>query len=143
MSRRSRRSGERSSPPAGGPRPRVWRPAWRSSSAPALLQAIEAVGLSPFDAAEDLPRNYVPKFNRYSHSLIPSPLAKQRPKGAFGSWQDNLAREVMRVRAPKKVMFCVSRKQRKQVLFAKGIAGRRGVGRGKRWLRSSTSSYRC
>lgn len=47
------------------------------------------------------------------------------------------------VRVPYRERFCVKRKQRKQVLFAYGVAGRRGIGRGKRWIRNSTSSYRC
>lgn len=144
MSRRSRRAGERSSTPAGVPRTRVWQSSWRSSSWPRqLLQDTDPVDLSPFDAAEVLgPDNYVIKFNRQSHALHPSPLAKQ-PRRGFNALGARIAREVQTVRAPKTVLFCVQRKQRKQVLFAKRIAGRRGVGRGKRWFRSSTSQYRC
>lgn len=44
---------------------------------------------------------------------------------------------------PSRVQFCVKRKQRREVLHAYGVAGRRGVGRGKRLHRSAVSRYSC
>lgn len=41
------------------------------------------------------------------------------------------------------VAVCVRRKLRREVLFARGVAGRSGVGVGKRWRRNVESSYRC
>lgn len=49
----------------------------------------------------------------------------------------------LQVRAPSRARFCLQRKQRKEVLFAYGVAGRRGVGRGKRWNRNANSQWRC
>lgn len=50
------------------------------------------------------------------------------------------------VAAPASVRFCIQRKQRKEVLFAKGVAGknkRRSPGRGGGYRRSAKSNYRC
>lgn len=149
MSRRSRRSGERSSTPAGVPRPRVWSSSWRSSGRlERPLQDTYPVDLSPFDSAEVLGTDISPVFNRKSHSLHPSPLAKRAFSNVrYSSTLGALARlargDAFVIRSSKRVQFCVSRKQRRQVLFAQRIAGKRGVGRGKRWRRSSTSSWRC
>lgn len=49
----------------------------------------------------------------------------------------------LQMRAPSRVLFCLRRKQRKEVLFARGVAGRRGVGRGRRWRRTGDSAYSC
>lgn len=46
-------------------------------------------------------------------------------------------------RVPSRTWFCIRRNQRKQVLFALKIAGKRGIGRGKRWNRNHTSHYGC
>lgn len=63
--------------------------------------------------------------------------AKQRQL----SW---LAFNRLQVQAPRRVAFCVRRQQRKEVLHALGIAGRRGlVGRGGSYHRTSNSSWRC
>lgn len=40
-------------------------------------------------------------------------------------------------------LFCVRRAERKQVMFALKVAGKRGVGRGKRWKRTYNSQWRC
>lgn len=48
----------------------------------------------------------------------------------------------LRIRAPRHVHFCLSRKQRREVFHALGLAGRRGFGkRGVR--RTQNSQYRC
>lgn len=53
--------------------------------------------------------------------------------------------QLLQVQAPARVRFCVARKMRKQVLFALGVAGRRGSapGRGGRYWRSENSNWRC
>lgn len=48
--------------------------------------------------------------------------------------------EVLR---PRQVSFCQSRAARREVLFARNVAGRRGVGRGKPWRRTFESNYSC
>lgn len=47
------------------------------------------------------------------------------------------------LRANPLVRFCVQRKARREVLFAFSVAGRRGVGAGKRWRRSVNSTWSC
>lgn len=48
----------------------------------------------------------------------------------------------LRIRAPRRVYFCISRKQRREVFHALGLAGERGFGkRGVR--RTQNSQYRC
>lgn len=146
--RRSRRSGDRRSTPAGVPRSRASRSAWSSSSSPwSSTRRSDPVDLLPFDAAEVLgPVDYVPTFNRLSHTVSPSPSYRRVSSGArYSSRLGALARLARgeSIRIPSRVDFCVARKQRKQVLFAKGVAGGYGVGRGKRWRRTSNSFYRC
>lgn len=46
-------------------------------------------------------------------------------------------------RLPMTTRFCVQRKQRREVMFALDVAGRRGVGAGKRWKRRVESQYNC
>lgn len=48
----------------------------------------------------------------------------------------------LRIAAPSRVRFCVQRLQRKQVLFARGIAGRRGSAPGP-YRRTENSNWRC
>lgn len=54
----------------------------------------------------------------------PSPLAKQQQALSWRRFNE------LRVRVPARVAFCVRRKQRREVMHALGIAGRRGLGRG-------------
>lgn len=58
------------------------------------------------------------------------------------SWR---ALNVLQVRAPSKEVFCVRRRMRKGVLFARGIAGarRRSPGRGGTYHRNTWSQWRC
>lgn len=49
----------------------------------------------------------------------------------------------LQMQRPGRVGFCVRRKQRREFLFAAGVAGSRGVGRGRSWRRTAESSYRC
>lgn len=73
----------------------------------------------------------------YSFPPTKHPAKQDRRHGAnFVGWR-------FQSRVPSRVMFCVRRKQRKQVLFAFNIAGKSGVGRGKRWHRSYNSHYGC
>lgn len=49
----------------------------------------------------------------------------------------------LRIAAPHRVYFCLSRKRRREVLHAFRIAGKRGIGKGKRVRRTQNSQYRC
>lgn len=49
----------------------------------------------------------------------------------------------LNIQAPSRVKFCVRRKIRREVMFARNMAGRRGIGRGKTWRRSENSNYSC
>lgn len=66
---------------------------------------------------------------------VPHPFARQRA----ASWQ---AFRLLKVRVPSRVRFCVQRHQRKQVLFARGVAGRRGSAPGP-YRRTENSQWRC
>lgn len=69
-----------------------------------------------------------------------SPLASRQFPGLRWS-----AFNVLQVRVPEKERFCVSRKVRKGVLFARGVAGhrRRSPGAGGRYRRTADSQWRC
>lgn len=75
-------------------------------------------------------------------SSIPSrrwakPPSTKPPLRLLSQWM-----RVLQIRAPSRVGFCVRRKVRKEVLFAKRVAGRRGLGR--RGVRfTQDSQYRC
>lgn len=47
------------------------------------------------------------------------------------------------IRVPERAAFCVRRKVRRQVMFALGVGGSRGMMRGKRFRRTQDSQYRC
>lgn len=50
----------------------------------------------------------------------------------------------LRVQAPKATLFCQRRAVRKEVLFARGVAGRKASpGRGGRYKRNGDSRWRC
>lgn len=55
------------------------------------------------------------------------------------------ALRVLQIKAPERVLFCARRGVRKEVLFAKGVAGRRGgsPGRRGRYFRNQNSAWRC
>lgn len=65
-----------------------------------------------------------------------TPLQARRRKA------DWLAFRQLRITAPGSVAFCVRRKVRREVMFAKQIAGRRGLGRGG-VRRSESSNWSC
>lgn len=44
---------------------------------------------------------------------------------------------------PRRVQVCVRRRIRRSVMFALDKAGRRGLGRGRRWRRTEESNYSC
>lgn len=49
----------------------------------------------------------------------------------------------LQISAPSRALFCVRRKQRKEVLFALGRAGFRGSAPKKHYRRTQDSQYRC
>lgn len=69
------------------------------------------------------------------------PLSPLQAQQRNASWR---AFNVLQIQAPRRVAFCVRRKQRREVLHAYGIAGRRGlVGRGGGYRRTADSHWRC
>lgn len=53
------------------------------------------------------------------------------------------ALRVLQIRTPRKVLFCVRRKQRREVLFAIRRAGYSGSARKPYYRRTVNSQYRC
>lgn len=55
------------------------------------------------------------------------------------------ALRLLEIKAPRRVLFCARRQVRKEVLFARKVAGRRGgsPGRRGRYLRNANSQWRC
>lgn len=49
----------------------------------------------------------------------------------------------LRYAAPKRVLLCVKRKIRKEVLFARNRAGYAGSARKRHWIRNAGSQYGC
>lgn len=72
-------------------------------------------------------------FSRKSHARV---VAKQNPR--FN--QPSQTKAILAFAEPKKVLVCVRRKRRKEVLHAKGVAGRRGL---RRPHRNNWSGIRC
>lgn len=69
--------------------------------------------------------------------LFTKPRAARLPSG-------RQSRDMLRLlRLDPRTMVCVRRGQRREVLFAYRVAGRRGVGAGKRWRRSVHSQWSC
>lgn len=58
------------------------------------------------------------------------------------TWGEEVSRRVG-FAMPWQVVLCVRRKRRREVMHALGIAGRRGVGAGRRWHRNEWSDVRC
>lgn len=89
------------------------------------------VGLSPASA-----RTYPQRFFAVGKSVRKLGLSRR-------SWKQF---NVVRVRVPERERFCVARGVRKQVLFARGVAGRNrrfSPGRGGTYHRNAWSSWRC
>lgn len=148
MARWSRRSSGRSPTSADVLRARIGLSAIGSSGLsydPPI--AHDPVDLDPFVSGEVLGR-YVSRLRRVAEvrytppPYIPFPY-RHRPKGDFGSPVRMLAERVQRVRSPKKVMFCVVRKQRRQVLFALRRAGYSGSVKKRFYRRDYSSQWRC
>lgn len=112
-----------------------------------------------FSSNPRLPRPSDPSVYVFGQSVLtdtlPDPVARSRVSGSriFGpplkvkAAQGNARpysylESGLRIIAPRRVYFCVQRKKRKEVLFAKNIAGKRGIGR-KGVRRTQNSQYRC
>lgn len=90
----------------------------------------------PHRASSAVRRSVAPQFVTWSKPRSPLQAHLQRQ-----SWK---AFQVLQVQAPRRVVFCVRRKQRKEVLHALGIAGRRGLrGRGGSYHRTENSNWAC
>lgn len=67
---------------------------------------------------------------------------EEQPKAPRQSLWAQLRR--LQMAAPRKVLFCVRRRVRREVLFAAGIGGTRGLrGRRGRYRRTQESSFTC
>lgn len=68
------------------------------------------------------------------------PLAKRLSRP-----QQFKALRVLQIKAPERVLFCARRQVRKEVLFARQVAGRAGrsPGRRGRYFRNQNSQWRC
>lgn len=71
------------------------------------------------------------------------PKARRVGPAAYGAGTIMAPFGSLRIMAPRRVLFCLRRKVRKEVMFALRIAGKRGVGAGKRWRRTENSQWRC
>lgn len=106
-----------------------------------------------------LPRPSDPSFYVFGGSVptiyLPDPVPRRRVSGSrtFGPPKSIKAAQGtvrpysylqsgLRIRAPRHVYFCLSRKQRREVFHALGLAGRRGFGKGG-VRRTQNSQYRC
>lgn len=116
-------------------------------------------GESLSDSNRRLPRPSDPSMYVFGQSVLseflPGPVARRRVSGPrifgppkFVRAAQGIARPYsylqsgLRINAPRRVYFCLSRKQRREVFHALGLAGRRGFGkRGVR--RTQNSQYRC
>lgn len=90
---------------------------------------------------QDVPRTWGPEAPQRINVRRLSP----RPAKPAVSYHKSMVRGInsLFMRVPTRVSFCVRRKQRREVLFARNVAGRRGVGYGKHWRRTQDSQYTC
>lgn len=79
----------------------------------------------------------------YSLRSGPSPSLAKRRSVAFGFLRRQPRVFLDALRADPRVSFCVSRKKRREVLFALNRAGFRGSARKVKWKRSYNSQWRC
>lgn len=127
---------------------RSWPPAIERLSINEELAALAPIRSSYFFGETDE--------RDFPHALtfIPSgqvwPKARRVGPAAFGlgslayQWHSAMAPlRKLQMLAPRRVLFCLRRKVRKEIMFALNIAGRRGVGAGKRWRRTENSNWRC
>lgn len=81
-------------------------------------------------------RSVAPSFRRGAVSR--SPLQAHSPSDSWAAFRK------LKVSAPARVMFCVRRRQRREVLFAFGVPGKRGLrGAGGHYKRNAFSSWSC
>lgn len=148
MSRRSSRSSSSSSRGGSFLDPQLrWPPATERLSVNEELAALASFAPSyVFGESDDHP---------FEHGLT-IPAERFRPGNRFFGrvrtinllhpinelWKSPPLKQ-LRMLAPRRVLFCLRRKVRKEVMFALKIAGRRGVGVGKRWRRTENSNWRC
>lgn len=140
MSRRSRRSKREGGPQFSGPS-RGLLPLAHESVRQAILGLADGPlplwrGARPL-AAVYLPRARARDWMRRVVSYTP-PLAKPA-EGRLSRGRYSALR-LLRMAAPARVRFCVQRKVRREVLFAKGRGGYGGHGR---YFRNASSQYSC
>lgn len=97
-----------------------------------------------------LPREYPGRFGAHSRQNALQRVllwASGRPRARDTRPRGPAARALRSLTAqhPNQVMFCVRRKQRRELLFRFGVAGkrRRSPGRGGSYKRSYSSQWRC
>lgn len=131
MSRRSRRAVAGSTTRRGGPYT-------RPNALFALPPAHESVRRS---FAFGVPRQFAARQMRFKRDLFlslsarPRPRAQRRRADSFGF--------LRHLKLQPQALICVKRKQRREVMFALGVAGGSGAMRGRRFRRTQDSQYGC
>lgn len=110
--------------------------------APAPTRRFESVpdpvyrtGLNRPEAAR-----FQPVAVKFSRPLYPTPRTLP-PAHPRSFWREN--RSQLEVKVPWKAKVCADRRERREVLFSLDVAGRRGVGKGKRKRQNLLSQVHC
>lgn len=72
--------------------------------------------------------------------VSPPPVPRYGRRLNFGKYS---ALRQLAVKLPSRVKFCLDRRERREVLFAKRLAGYSGSARKRYWNRSQNSQYSC
>lgn len=145
MSKKSRRSNSGSTPRPGAAN-------FSANVPPALPRVAFHDDLDSFDsplspavpAVPSLPNPSIPSYGQRSKArsrLSPHPASPLVVKPRRYGQQPRLAKTIQ-ISAPRKVLACLRRRRRREVLFALKRAGRRGSAPGP-YRRTKFSSYSC
>lgn len=114
-----------------------------------VQQALERRGLDWGDGGETPMQGSGVYPSPGARLLQPGPRRVMPPRGRVRQFSIPAKRlfrdlEKLRIREPKVVLFCQQRRERREVLFAKRVAGfRRSPGRGGTYRRRAESQWRC
>lgn len=137
--RSDRTGGAQFDAPSAKALPRPFLDLWRHDDVPELLESRRDHGMLDVLREEEAVYPEPPRGLRLG---FPVPLDK-RARSALRKLRDYRARSLLRIQVPAKVKFCIDRRERREVLFARGRAGYSGSVKKRYWRRGASSSWRC
>lgn len=128
------------------PRSQSLEPVWSRSDAESFFDSLAPSEDSPTRWLDRVPSGSRPPPDPrdvYAGSRPPVFPYGPRPRPSLRGPAQYAAMRLLRMLIPLRVRFCVSRNQRREVLFAKRLAGYSGSARKRHWYRNQNSQYSC